>query len=744
LGPKRVQRRATMATMDSTVAEVAGGEDWLTAVKEPMKGKPLRTIAAAFNHSLYSTVLIEGNDHFDEAQVELVAAIDEASPEGKGNDDPASPVRDERQLGSESTPASVPLSGREEDAPMTSDDLIARKIHHADAFPDDIRTAVDATRPSALAIPEGSLGALDAEVRYGYFAAHVQRKCASGGRATVSDGPWEHAEAKSYMAAVLRAMHSELDLAYRDDVYANAEMGLDHALLSVLVGGAAQLFGLYNAGNQQLEFDGAVGRRPDWVVGGDFRAEAAAKRWTTEVEAPETAVAAGKTKLATEWSKLCVTKRQLFASLFVLELQPIEAAKSDDKFKAIYHAAVLLLALEDVPDGVFETLETPRVTFAANVRGRSWEAFAVWWADDAHEHVHWREVTRGVLGTGDDAEGLVALPTFLHAVFHRTRVLVDAVVAESGRRGGRRPPRERRFTGLPPPDSAAGGAGGGGGAGASVRSTHHKKAAAACFLKRYADESSFDNEASALRVLHALGRREPQFQGRRHLVEALHLCRDELYIVLTYVPKVPWHEAIERHCGAEQFVYGALVALSGLHHAGILHADISTNNVIWDTRRRTTRVVDFDLSVCTGRDLLASPHSLSMELGGRGTAGFMAPEVCARAACSAQVDVFALGVVGVKVLFRIRGDPTEVVHRVQSDKLGGAHLQDSASGSGGRDALLDLLRLMLLPSPSRRITVQRALQHPAFGARRAASGTPRRTRRSSTSEESKKSPDTWE
>lgn len=108
-------------------------------------------------------------------------------------------------------------------------------------------------------------------------------------------------------------------------------------------------------------------------------------------------------------------------------------------------------------------------------------------------------------------------------------------------------------------------------------------------------------------------------------MKALHLCRDELYIVMAYVPTVPWHEAIEHHCSAEQFMHGALVALSGLHPAGILHADISTNNVMWDARRRITRVVDFDLSVCTGRDLLASPHTPAADLGGRGTAWFRAP-----------------------------------------------------------------------------------------------------------------------
>lgn len=68
-----------MATMDSTVTDVAGGAEWLAAVKVPMRGKPLRTIAAAFGRSLYASVLIEGHEHFDEAQVEILGAIDAAS-----------------------------------------------------------------------------------------------------------------------------------------------------------------------------------------------------------------------------------------------------------------------------------------------------------------------------------------------------------------------------------------------------------------------------------------------------------------------------------------------------------------------------------------------------------------------------------------------------------------------------------------------------------------------------------------
>lgn len=110
------------------------------------------------------------------------------------------------------------------------------------------------------------------------------------------------------------------------------------------------------------------------------------------------------------------------------------------------------------------------------------------------------------------------------------------------------------------------------------------------------------------------------------------------------------------------------------------------------------------------------------------------------------MDIFALGVVGVEVLFRIRGDSTEAVHQLQSGELGDTDVHGSAPGSGaaglgGDVALLDLFRLMLLRGPSRRITVQTALQNAAFGARRPASQTPRRTRRSHTDEESKTSPD---
>lgn len=125
---------------------------------------------------------------------------------------------------------------------------------------------------------------------------------------------------------------------------------------------------------------------------------------------------------------------------------------------------------------MFEELDTPRVTFAVNVRGRKWDAFAVWWADGAHDRVHWREVVGGVLGAGCNAQGLLALPNFHHTVSSHTRSLVVAVVAESSRSAGRRAARERRFTGLPAQVTATGGAG----AATKIRSTHNVRQPSFC------------------------------------------------------------------------------------------------------------------------------------------------------------------------------------------------------------------------------------------------------------------------
>jgi serine/threonine-protein kinase len=133
----------------------------------------------------------------------------------------------------------------------------------------------------------------------------------------------------------------------------------------------------------------------------------------------------------------------------------------------------------------------------------------------------------------------------------------------------------------------------------------------------------------------------------------------------------------------------AAAGLAGVHRAGGFHRDVKPDNLLVahapGTRRRIVKVGDFGLA------RVPAKGAGGVTCTGRGTPGYMAPEVLAGQPFSAAADVYALGVVGRELL---SGQSADV-----------AFSPPPATPSATPGALLRLLRDMGGARPSARPTL---------------------------------------
>ncbi|MEZ4430899.1 MAG: bifunctional serine/threonine-protein kinase/formylglycine-generating enzyme family protein [bacterium] len=99
-------------------------------------------------------------------------------------------------------------------------------------------------------------------------------------------------------------------------------------------------------------------------------------------------------------------------------------------------------------------------------------------------------------------------------------------------------------------------------------------------------------------------------------------------------PSTPW--SFEQ---AMWLLVGAARAVGAAHAAGVVHLDLKPDNIMFERRDRSPRVIDWELARCL--------DTVAAERPGRppGAAPFMAPERLAGEAVDARADVYALGAV---------------------------------------------------------------------------------------------------
>lgn len=136
---------------------------------------------------------------------------------------------------------------------------------------------------------------------------------------------------------------------------------------------------------------------------------------------------------------------------------------------------------------------------------------------------------------------------------------------------------------------------------------------------------------------------------------------------------------------AATIVSHVATGLLGVHRAGGFHRDLKPENLLVAVQpgsgRRIVKVADFGLAAVPS--LARAEPGARMTRTGRGTPGYIAPEVAAGGAMTAAADVWALGIVGLELL----GQPT------------------SKPRAPGARELWTLLRAMSSAAPSSRPTV---------------------------------------
>jgi cell division control protein 7 len=262
-----------------------------------------------------------------------------------------------------------------------------------------------------------------------------------------------------------------------------------------------------------------------------------------------------------------------------------------------------------------------------------------------------------------------------------------------------------------------------------------------------------------------------------HVVKILSFYRvsEQVTLVLEYIPHSPFRDILLTLTPSQVKIYMSqlLSSLVHIHKCGVIHRDIKPSNFLFDPSTNRGCTIDCglceeDLSVAPIKPVaddelkglgpppyeLKYPHLCQkrpMMLGNRGgTRGFRAPEVLMAAwNQSSKIDVWSAGVILLSLLTRRypffkAGDDVvslceiatvvgsarlelaavECLRRVQFPRVYREQnlrkliiaLNPKILAEDWDTAVYDLLRKMLEPVPSRRLSSAEALEHPFFRA----------------------------
>jgi cell division control protein 7 len=291
----------------------------------------------------------------------------------------------------------------------------------------------------------------------------------------------------------------------------------------------------------------------------------------------------------------------------------------------------------------------------------------------------------------------------------------------------------------------------------------HRRTGTPVALKRIFWTNSPDRIVKEIKWLRSL--------DHPNIVRLLAIFReaDQATLVLNYVAHVPFRSLLPQLRGdaLRRYMRGLLSALAHIHARRIIHRDVKPSNYLFDPATQSGCLIDFGL--CE-EDLYIEPQQQPDARAGddapdlqhpercqnrprmlanrAGTRGFRAPEVLFLTwNQSAKIDVWGAGVILLSVLshrypfFKSPDDLTALVEL--SVVVGTARLRDAAWECGRRvrfpsecpgmdlrelceranpyiaelgvaDDAFDLLRRMLEPVPTRRLSAADALAHPFF------------------------------
>lgn len=149
-----------------------------------------------------------------------------------------------------------------------------------------------------------------------------------------------------------------------------------------------------------------------------------------------------------------------------------------------------------------------------------------------------------------------------------------------------------------------------------------------------------------------------------------------------------------------------LRAVNHCNTNGVIHRDIKLENVIVDDFGNP-KLIDFGLSKsATANQILKSMA---------GTPYYMAPEILSGKSYNEKVDIWSLGVVFYTMLWGYRPFDGDNAHQVFEAVKEGKYKSTGKTWAKVSYDARDLISRMLTVNPKKRISAQKALDHPWFG-----------------------------
>lgn len=213
----------------------------------------------------------------------------------------------------------------------------------------------------------------------------------------------------------------------------------------------------------------------------------------------------------------------------------------------------------------------------------------------------------------------------------------------------------------------------------------------------------------------------------RHLLGVIETCivEQNLYIVLPFFTGGDLLDVIEtRYMGplpvmqAKKMFQHVMQGMKTLHASGIVHRDISIENVLYDEITDTYAVCDFGMALRVPRDPLTGAYLPLTNAPACGKEGYIAPELWRR---EPAVDAFACDMwsCGVVLFMALTGsapmqratewDPYyQMIAQKRLLEMLGDNLEVDLETYGG----LELVQMILDPNPRNRPTAMDLLTHP--------------------------------
>jgi serine/threonine protein kinase len=168
---------------------------------------------------------------------------------------------------------------------------------------------------------------------------------------------------------------------------------------------------------------------------------------------------------------------------------------------------------------------------------------------------------------------------------------------------------------------------------------------------------------------------------------------------------------------AHKYFLQILTGLEYCHSMGVAHRDMSLENIIYDDRTDTMKIIDFGMCLKVPKDETTGAFMLMPPQGRCGKKNYMSPEVIKNTQNfnPMKADIWALGVILHTILTGFPPVDCATTADPRYRMLSAGHLRTLLSYwnvTHLSDSAMDLLENILRPTPGDRLTLAQIRQHP--------------------------------